>query len=637
MRLNNIGEVNILNTSKNRYKVKAGNPMQLGARKTKDGINFAVMLPDRKKESASVVLYEKGTTEVISEIPFTEEMTFGKVCSMCIQGVNANAFDYNYKIGDRVMTDPYAALVNGTKVFGENTAESKTSSVYSDRFNWDNDIKPGTDFSDTIIYRLHVRGFTKNRYSKTRRKGTFAGIVDKIDYLKELGITMVELMPAYDFNEKPLKGDKVNYWGYCDADYFMPKVSYSASGDGKGAIREFKTMVKKLHAANIEVCMEFYFNRNITPAFMIDCFRYWVINYHIDGIHCNLDEDIRGAISADPYLADTKIISYGFSNDEFSDKKHLGEYNRAFMNTARKFLKGDEGQVMDMAYRIRYNKSFAQAINYFSTNDTFTMMDMVSYDGKHNQDNGEYNRDGIEDNNSWNCGYEGYTKKKVVNELRQRQLKNAYAMLMFSQGTPLIYAGDEFGNSANGNNNPYCQDNDVSYLDWRLTEKNKWLLDYVKWLIDFRKSHKILHMENPMEGNDYRSLGMPDVSFHSDRTWILQFDVLSRQFAFMVYGKYTTVCKLPEEPSLYIAFNTHWEEKTLGLPTAGKNRDWKQVMSTEPGYNADIISEKNKMARTVKIPPRSVLVLESYEIEEKEENKPEKKQVRKKLTRSRRK
>ncbi len=609
----------MVETNKLNYKVRIGTPMTLGAMKTNAGINFAVMVSEKEEQRCSVILYKKGTLDIVTEVVFTDEMKFGKVYAMCLQGISITEFDYNYRIGNHVITDPYAVMINGGNIFGENDSASKTSAVYQDKFNWENDIKPGIDFSDSIVYKLHVRGFTKSRYSKTRKKGTFAGIIEKIDYLKGLGITMIELMPAYEFNENDnMKNGKINYWGYTDADYFMPKVAYSQKKDAKSAIHEFKTMVKEMHKNGIEVCMEFAFGRDVTPNYMIDCFRHWVINYHIDGIHCNMGDDIRGAISSDPYLSDTKIISYGFESDDFSVHKHLGESNRVFMNTVRKFLKGDEGQVNDMAFRLKYNKEYAAPVNYVASNDTFTMMDMVSYAIKHNEENNEYNRDGMEDNNSWNCGFEGDTKRKSVVSLRMRQLKNAMCLLMLSQGTPMIYAGDEFGNSCRGNNNPYCQDNDISYLDWRLIEKNEEYHEFVKELIAFRKEHNILHMEVPMQLKDYRSLGMPDMSFHSEKTWSLEYDVLRREFGVMLYGKYCKLCGKKVEENIYMAFNMHWENKKLGLPTAGKNKEWKQVFCTDNTYNAVIEDGRIKVARTIEVPHRSVLVLVSQDIPESE-------------------
>ena len=611
------------------YKIKVGKPMPLGTTKVPGGINFAVMVGIKNDKDVSVILYKKGTPKVVTELVFTEEMKFGRVYAMCIQGISLNDFDYNYRIGNKVVTDPYAVLINGGEVFGRNNVKLKTSAVYEDKFDWEEDLRPDIDFSDSIIYRLHVRGFTKNKYSKVRRKGTFLGIVEKIPYLKKLGVNMVELMPAYEFDENSgMKNGKVNYWGYCDGNYFMPKVSYSYKQNPKSAIIEFKTMVKELHKNGIEVCMEFYFGEDVTPNYMIDCLRHWVINYHIDGIHCNMSEDIRGVVAADPYLTNTKIISYGFESDNFSSKKHLGESNRVFMNSARRFLKGDEGTVSEMAFRVRYNKGYAQPVNFLANNDTLTMMDMVSYNHKHNEDNGENNMDGIDDNYSWNCGWEGKTKKKSVNQLRMRQLRNAACMLFLSQGAPMIYAGDEFGNSTDGNNNPYCQDNDISYVDWRMLGKNTEYFEFVKKLIDFRKNHKILHMELPMEMKDYYSLGLPDISYHSAITWSLENNNQSRQFAVMYNGKYCRIAGKDEEENIYIAFNMHWEEQKFGLPGAGRDKEWEQAFSSDVSFVADIAkNEKAKLARTVTVPPRSVLVLISRNLPKTEVKKGNNKNV----------
>ena len=601
------------------YKIIVGKPMPLGTTKIAGGINFAVMVQGKEDKNCSVILYKKGTLEVVTEIAFSKEMKFGKVYAMCIQGISLNEFDYNYRIGNKVVTDPYAMIINGGKVFGENDKTKKTSAVYEDKFKWDGDAFPKTSFSDSIIYRLHVRGFTMNRYSRVRKKGTFAGIVEKIPYLKQLGITMVELMPAYEFNENSgTLPDKVNYWGYTDADYLMPKVAYSYKKDARSAVVEFKTMVKELHKNGIEVCMEFAFDDSITPNYMIDCFRHWVINYHIDGIHCNMDNDIRGAVSADPYLTDTKIISTGFDSDNFSNVKHLGESNCVFMNTARKFLKGDGAQVEDMAFRVRYNKPFAQSINYMASNDTFTMMDMVSYENKHNEDNGEYNKDGMEYNYTWNCGIEGETRKKDVLAIRKRQLKNAMCLLMLSQGTPMIYAGDGFGDSAKGKNNPYCQDNDISYVNWRAMDKNKEYFEFTKQLICFRKAHNILHGEMPMEMKDYHSLGMPDMSFHSERTWSLDGNVLNRHFGVMLYGKYSKLLGKKEEESLFIGFNMGWEDKFIGLPAPGRGKQWKFSFSSNEEVKEIQLNQNAMMARSLRVPPRSVVVLEGEDAPEEE-------------------
>lgn len=611
--------MDMANKKELKYKIKPGNPMMLGANKTNEGINFSLMLGAKDEKPCSLILYEKGTKKVKAEITFTSDMWYGNICTMCLSGMNPGDFDYNYRVGNKIITDPYATIINGAANFGENDKTKKTSGVYVDKFKWEDDRKPMHPFEDSIIYRLNVRGFTMDRYSKVKKKGTFLGITEKIDYLKELGITMVELMPAYEFNENDgMKKGKVNFWGYTSADYLMPKVAYSWKKDAKGAINEFKTMVKKLHDNDIEVCMEFSFREGISPAYMIDCFRYWVIHYHIDGIHCNMSDDIRGAVSADPYLSNTKIISYGFDHPNYAANKNLGEYNDVFMNITRKFLKGDEGMTGDMAFRVRYNKEFATPVNFVATNNTFTMMDMVSYSTKHNDDNGEHGRDGRDDNYSWNCGIEGSSKSKKVKEFRIRQVKNSFAMLLLSQGAPLIYAGDEFGNSAGGNNNPYCQDNEVSYVNWNNKKKYREIFDFVKFLIQFRKEHAMLHLKNMPKTNDFRSIGTPEMSYHSDRTWALNTDLFTRHFAYMLNGSYNKIYHKREDESLYIAFNMYWEESKFGVPTAGKGKDWKLVFCTDEKDKVLLDSKNVKHSRTLILPQRSVAVLMSEDMEEEE-------------------
>ena len=452
-----------------------------------------------------------------------------------------------------------------------------------------------------------------------------------MEYLKSLGVTMVELLPAYDFNEvivkkadpravkmtkeENIQEKKLDYWGYRPGDYFVPKVAYSYKKEPVAAIREFKTMVRELHKHGIEVCMEFHFDDRTPIPYMLDCFRHWVFNYHIDAIHCAMQPEVRRVVSEDPYLARTKIISYGFDNCIHKGFKRLGEYNQVYMGIARRFLKGDSGMTGEMAFRLRYNKDDVAAINYFASNDTMTLMDMVSYNQKHNEVNGEQNKDGRETDYSWNCGVEGATKRKKVVELRKQQLKNALACLFLSQGTPLLYAGDEFGNSCEGNNNPYCQDNDISYLDWRLAKKNAWLIDYIKELVAFRKNHKVLHLDCPLQCRDYYALGLPDLSYHSTQTWSLDTREEIRSFGMMLNGDYCTLSGGVAEDNLFLAFNMHWEEQKIGIPSAGKQKAWKVLFTTgESIMNIEEKMEENP--RYLTVPPRSVTILSGVETED---------------------
>lgn len=607
------------------YKVRIGEPEPLGtSMKGRKSINIALMAQEDKKYS--LIIYKKGSIKVATEIPFTEDMRFGNIYAMEIEGIPVNEFEYAFRADNMIIQDPFAKVINGASVWGEEHTE-KSAGVYHSSYDWQGDKPLNHPFEESVIYRLHVRGFTKSKYSKARCKGTFKGLMEKIPYLKELGITMVELMPAYEFDEmqidmfssseprvKMAKPDKkINYWGYCQANYFAPKSAYAWSKTKGGAIKEFKDMIKEFHRNDIEVAMEFYFDESINPHLIYQCFRFWVKEYHIDGIHCNVNSGISDMIQRDPYLSRTKLMRYGWNDEKLYGYKHLAEYNDTFMDVTRCFLKGDEGRVADMAFRMRYNPNSAATINYIASNDTLSLYDTVSYSRCHNEDNGEDNRDGRRLNYNWNCGFEGDTKRKAVVTLRQKQMKNAFALLLLSQGTPMIYAGDEFGHSCGGNNNPYCQDNETSWTNWRLLRKNNELFTFVKDLIAYRKEHPILHLSKQMSCKDHRAFGMPDMSYHSEKTWTLDTDNLTRHFGVMLYGKYSRLYGYNGDCTLFFGINMHWEEQRIGVPRTKKNQGWEVVFNTSVTDNPEI---ENRM---LVVPPRSIVVLECVKVEENDE------------------
>lgn len=600
------------------YRIRAGEPVPLGAKEVgRRAVNFAMMAPG--EEVCSLLLYRKNTTKILTEIPLTDDMRFGDVYAVLIEGIRANDCDYAYRIGGEVKQDPFATLINGGSEWGK-TDKEFTSAIADGKYDWEGDRPLCHKFEDTIIYRMHVRGFTKSKFSGVKHKGTFKGIIEKIPYLKELGITMVELMPAYEFDEVIKKKDsyispryrdinedksdtaKLNYWGYCEGNYFTPKTAYSSAKARGGAVKEFKDMVKELHRNDIEVAMEFYFPEDVNPYLIQECFRYWVRKFHIDGIHCNISPGIRDMIQRDPYLSKTKLMGYGWNYEKVYAMKHLAEYNDEFMNVARCFLKGDEGRVGDMVYRMRYNPVSSATVNFIANNDTFSVYDNVVYGRKHNEDNGEDNKDGRELEYSWNCGYEGDTKRKQVRTLRIKQIKNLFTILLMSQGTPMIFAGDEFCNSRNGNNNSYCQDNEVSWTSWNAKRKNEEIFEYVKFLIKFRKEHSIIHVGSQMQMRDFRALGIPDMSLHSERTWVLDVGSYSRQFGMMLNGKYSVIYGKDEERTVYLAYNMHWEERDLGLP-GNDDSVWTVEASTDKEEEVEI------SGRMVHIPPRTAVIL----------------------------
>ena len=582
---------------------------RLGAVKEQGGIVFRVTLDEA--EDAYLVLYKKGTDEITGEFPLKDKRVMGKLYGIKLRNLDARRYEYNYRIGKKIVQDPYAVIVRGRDKFGKTVLNEDGHQIRCGfafhTYNWKDDAPLGIPYEDAVMYCLHVRGFTMQPGSKVRHRGTFSGIAEKAGYLKELGINQVLLMPAYEFSETmECHPEKLNFWGYVKGSYFAPKASYAA---GHSPVDEMKDMVYELHRQGIEVLMDFYFTQDMDFLTAADCLIYWTREYHIDGFHIVGNDGLAKMLAKDPLLAGIKLLGEHFPLEEARrDKKtpfirNLGEYNTGFMEDMRGLLKGDEGQLEAFTYRLRRNPEAFGVINYIAGHDGFTMMDLVSYSEKHNEENGEQNHDGPDRNISWNCGEEGPTRKKKILELRNRQIRNAFLMLLLAGGTPLIQAGDEFGNSQKGNNNPYCLDNEVSWTDWRAAKKNEALTGFVRNVIAFRKRHKILHMPRELKLIDTLFCGYPEISYHSNRAWYVEFESYNREIGILYCGEYAG-----EEEFIYVAYNLHWKENEFALPNLPDGMGWYVAIDSacgvyqegeEPVYTGDRIL--TVPARTVKV------------------------------------
>lgn len=606
-----------------------GDPLNLGVTKTEKGYNFAIR---SFTDKLTLEIYRNGQEGYESAPEITVNLDksykFGDIFSVLITGVNLKDCCYRYMYDARQVHDHYAKTISGCRRFGEKDRKTKyLARVELEEFDWGDDEHPNTPIDESILYKLHVRGFTKSRTSgvTSEKRGTFAGITEKIPYLKEIGITAVELMPAYEFDDarrfENVEDDaafqrysyqegkhKVNYWGYAGGGHFAPKSAYCVqpSPDEKHFRKysdysvEFKSMVKELHLNGIEVIMEMYFTPD--ESYMIsDCIRYWVSEYHIDGIHIYCDESALCTVINDPYLGNTKILTmYWNGKPSANGIKHIANYNTGFDETAKRLLKGDENQLQDFTRNTKANPPQSANINYVTNHNGFTMMDLVSYDRKHNEQNGEDNRDGENFNYSWNCGVEGLSKKKKINELRLGQIKNAFMMLLMAQGTPLILAGDEFGNSQSGNNNPYCIDNETTWLEWKTTVMASEIREFVKMLISFRKEHPILRMPKELMASDGISCGYPDISYHGDSAWFSRMESFERHIGIMYCEKY--VQNDSRDELIYIAYNLHWEPHEMALPDIPEGNSWQIALSTAKLSGG--INERKFMAM-----PRSITIL----------------------------
>ena len=510
-----------------------------------------------------------------------------------------------------------------------------------------------------IFYKLHVRGFTKHATSGVKKKGTFAGLEDKIPYLKELGVNAVLLMPVYEFDEcmevskncgclsaKQLARytarygeefakvqqaydggkeqqavDRVNYWGYTGKNfYFAPKASYAA--DKKHPEEELRSLVDALHSAGIAVFYEFFFSEGVKKSLITDCLRYWTYAYGADGFRLIGENGALPLLMEDPYLAGVKFLVTDYPDGrmhaESFENRRVGVYNDGFRNVMRRFVKGDENTVGEFVGQFcEERKEFAQ-IRYIADQNGFSLYDLYAYDRKHNEANGEDNKDGEDYNYSWNCSVEGETPKKKVNALRARLRKNALSTVMLSQSVPMLFMGDEFGHTKQGNNNAYCQDNELSWINWRLNKEKKEQLSFVKDLIAFRKANGILAGGRSLRGSDWKNTGMPDVSYHGVQLWQPDYAPYSRTVSVLFGGAYGE----PVQEDLYLLFNMHWEELQFALPTkvcAGTvSCTWDTVLDTSGESRIVEENEGKKIAVTAdaslteyycKVPARTVVVL----------------------------
>lgn len=562
-------------------------------------------------------------------------------------------FDTSY-----VLLDPYAKGIGGRDVWGKKS-EVQHSFIHRGRiiqedYDWESDYQLEIPMEDLIIYEMHVRGFTRDFSAKVKYPGTFHAIYEKIPYLKELGVNCVEFMPIAEFDEfenerinnagEPL----LNYWGYSPLGLFAPKAGYAACGkfqDATLVADELKSLVKELHKNGIEVILDVVFNHTaegnengkvisfrgidnstfylLTPEgwyynfsgtgntincnnpimrnLLLDCLRYWVVEYHIDGFRFDLasilSRDHAGApmanpplletLSFDPILSKCKLIAESWDASGlyqvgcFPAYGRWAEWNGLYRDTVRKFVKGDPGLTDAMAQCLQGSKHLYKSyhrtasVNFITCHDGFTLNDLVSYDKKHNEANGEQNQDGMNDNNSWNCGYEGITDDIHVNQLRTRQIKNFFSILLISKGIPMIYMGDEMRRTQLGNNNAYCLDNPINWLDWNLLKKNQDIFRFVKYFIEFRKCYPMLR--NTVE-----------VVY----TWYTDW-ADSTTVAFMMNEKKSARNDAKGE-FIYVALNMHWTEHGFHLPRLPMQLGWHVFTNTMMPSPEDIWSPGNE-------------------------------------------
>lgn len=617
----------------NSYRISYFKPYKAGVYKMGlngsnkgDGIAFAFDAENllNKYKEIGVVVYKEDKT---IKFPFDLSNKTGSVFGLCIENISTDKekLKYDFYADELIIHDKYAVAFTDNKDFGH---YEETKSLYvNDCFDWENDKNPNIPYENSFFYGLNVRGFTKHKSSKVKARGCFEGIVEKIPYLIDLGVTSIVLMPAYEFdeceylnkvNQKPLNVDeaskqskalnkvgKINCWGYTKGYYYAPKNSFAYNDN---PVTSFKYMVKKMHENNIEVMMHFYFPKECLQSDIIDILRFWVNEYHIDGFRISGFNIPSRMIINDPLLKSVKLwfnyLPYEEIEDyQIFDQKSLAVDNGNFRYDIRKFLKSDEGLINSFISYHKANPNKLAVINYICDYDGFTLSDLYSYERKHNEDNGEDNLDGNNENYSWNCGIEGETRKKYITNLRLKQIKNALTLLFICQGTPYLFSGDEMGNSRGGNNNTYCQDNDKGYVIWKDNAYNSQILEFAKSIINFRMNNRIMHMCSELTNMDNLNLGYPDLSYHGIEAWRPELQFNSRILGMYFNGKYAHI---KNEKSFYIGINMHWEKHRLAVPKLKKGQSYKKVIDTS-------LNEGDSKDNEIPLGERSIAIYEVVE------------------------
>ena len=660
---------------------RAGRLFPFGAT-TFDGrtVNFSIF--SKEAQSCTLLLYHKGDREPYLKIPFPKDYKIGDVYAMMVFGLDIDDLEYGYEMDgpyDREkglmfnkevpLLDPYAKSVSGRRHWGDEPDWSDPflhrGRVILEDFDWEGDTPLRIPQKDLVIYELHVRSFTRDRSSGVRRNGKFAGLCEKIPYLKELGVNCVELLPIFEFDEfensRVVGGERLyNYWGYSTVNFFAPKAGYATSGPYGMEADELKNMIQTFHQNGIEVILDVVFNHTaegnengplisyrgidnrtyylLTPdgwyynfsgcgntmncnnavvrSHILDCLRYWVASYHVDGFRFDLasilTRDERGVpmlspplletIAHDPFLGGCKLIAEAwdagglYQVGSFPSWHRWSEWNGKFRDCVRRFVKGEAGCAPELYWRIGGSqdmygeRSPVASVNFITCHDGFTLYDLVSYNDKHNEANGENNNDGANDNNSWNCGVEGDTDDPGILALRLRQMENMLTLLLISRGVPMLLSGDEFANTQYGNNNAYCQDNKISWLDWSLLEKNKGLFTFVKNLIAFRAAHPVLRADKFITG--VNATGYPEVSFHGCTPWELDMNAPSLVFA-CLYAEDCGTFDISDDSFIYVMINAHWEPHTFTLPVVPEHFTWYLVC--ESGGRSFAPGEEQRM------------------------------------------
>lgn len=678
------------------FKIRPGFFRMYGACVASNGVSFTINSHGATR--CTLLLFKPQAPKPYARIPFPDSYRIGDTYSMLVFDIKPDEFEYAFSFDgpyepakgllfneENVLLDPYSRAVTGQRKWGEKPEGGKDfeyrARVVKSSFDWGNIKQLEQPFEDLVIYETHVRGYTKDKSSGVSAPGTFAGLKDKIPYLKDLGINAVELMPIFEFDEmesaRVVDGVQLyNYWGYNTVSFFAPNTSYAFNEEHNHEGDELKSLIKALKENGIEVILDVVFNHTaegnemgpcfsfkgidnnvyymLTPDahyynfsgcgnvmncnhpvvrnFIIDCLRHWAIEYRVDGFRFDLasilGRDQNGApmanppilesLAFDPVLGKMKLIAEAwdagglYQVGSFPSWNRWAEWNGRYRDDMRSFLKGDDGMAGNAITRITGSRDLYSpesrghkaSVNFLTCHDGFTLYDLYSYNEKHNEKNGWNNTDGDNNGHSWNCGAEGETDDPNVNGLRRRLIKNAFAALLCSRGPAMFFAGDEFCNTQFGNNNAYCQDNIISWLDWGRLEEFKEIHDFVRHMIQFRKEHPILRkMTKPS------SCQFPEISVHNGTPFNASTDYKTKLIGIMYAGRNE---EDTEDDIVFYCMNAYWEPLVMQLPVLPNGKHWHVDTNTNAEYfDGEDFTAKTELlgVNTIRVPARTTIIL----------------------------
>ena len=678
------------------FKIRPGFFRMYGACVASNGVSFTINSHGATR--CTLLLFKPQAPKPYARIPFPDSYRIGDTYSMLVYDIKPDEFEYAFSFDgpyepakgllfneENVLLDPYSRAVTGQRKWGEKPEGGKDfeyrARVVKSSFDWGNIKQLEQPFEDLVIYEIHVRGYTKDKSSGVSAPGTFAGLKDKIPYLKNLGINAVELMPIFEFDEmesaRVVDGVQLyNYWGYNTVSFFAPNTSYAFNEEHNHEGDELKSLIKALKENGIEVILDVVFNHTaegnemgpcfsfkgidnnvyymLTPDahyynfsgcgnvmncnhpvvrnFIIDCLRHWAIEYRVDGFRFDLasilGRDKNGApmanppilesLAFDPVLGKMKLIAEAwdagglYQVGSFPSWNRWAEWNGRYRDDMRSFLKGDDGMAGNAITRITGSRDLYSpesrghkaSVNFLTCHDGFTLYDLYSYNEKHNEKNGWNNTDGDNNGHSWNCGAEGETDDPNVNGLRRRLIKNAFAALLCSRGPAMFFAGDEFCNTQFGNNNAYCQDNIISWLDWGRLEEFKEIHDFVRHMIQFRKEHPILRkMTKPS------SCQFPEISVHNGTPFNASTDYKTKLIGIMYAGRNE---EDTEDDIVFYCMNAYWEPLVMQLPVLPNGKHWHVDTNTNAEYfDGEDFTAKTELlgVNTIRVPARTTIIL----------------------------